>query len=174
MQGALWDACCKCYNIGLQLGMAVDKLDVIRDRNLKNADECFTELLAEWLRQGNPQTTWRSIVATLRSKAVDMPQVASLVESVYLCNSEEKWHSAEDEITSKNGADCVPAFSVAKVVSYQHIKEFHVLNDCQKEQLEQRLIMESKDIQLKFYLLFNHFFNSIQAQNVPIKGLLTT
>ena len=106
-------------NIGLQLGVAVDKLDVIRDRNL-NADECFTELLAECLWQGNSQSTWRFIVVALRSKAVGMPQVASLVESVYLCNSEEKLHSAEDEIASKNGADCVPAFSVAKVVLSAH------------------------------------------------------
>ena len=174
MQGALWDARCKWYNIGLQLGIAVDKLDVIRDRNLKNADECFTELLSEWLRQGSPQPTWGSIVAVLCSKAVDMPQVALAIKNEYLLGATEvqRLHSEEYGASSKVESDCVQACAETKVVAYRHIKEFNDLNDSQREQLEQRLIMESEDIRIRFNLLLNKFFDSVEDQNVPVKKLI--
>ena len=65
VQSALWEARPKWYNLGLQLGAAVDDLDVIKRTNLQNDDECLTDLFRQWLRRADPQPTWEAIEKAL-------------------------------------------------------------------------------------------------------------
>ena len=160
--------------------MPVEQLDVIKDRNLRNADECFTDLLIQWLRQANPQPTWKDVVRALRSPTVELTQLASKLEDDYLDPTSSasilsKSHSNFQVGTCEQLA--APGQTsgervIEAGVSYKHIKEFQGLSDKHKEELEQRLIMESENIQLRFHTLCNKFFDSLDEQHIPLKKLV--
>ena len=143
---ALWDARPKWYNIGLELGLTVEDLDIIAETNLKDADKCLTEILAQWLRQANPLPTWSIVVKALRSQIVNLTQLASKIENESL--------------------------DPATTPTYRNIREFQALNDKQKEQYEERLKLESQNIRLKFLTLCNKFFHPLGAQKLPVKELM--
>ena len=177
VQNTLWDTRYKWYNMGIELGMAVTDLDVIKDGCLRNADECLTGLLVQWLRQLNPPPNWKAIVKALQSPAVNFPQLACKIENKYLntTGSTQPTESGSSEDLQDENSKPVVQTQATKVeagTSLQHIKEFQGLSDKQKDQLEQRLTMESENIQLRFHTLCNKFFDSLDAQNVPLKKLI--
>ena len=187
VQATLWDARPKWYNIGIQLGIAVEHLDVMKDRNLKNADECLTDLLAQWLRQANPPPTWKTVVKALRSPTVDLTRLADAIDdkshlrldpaglvetkksdggkSLQATDNRYSEHVAPSQASGETAVNETSA-------TFQHIREFQGLDDEQKVLLEQRLIMESENIQLRFHTLCNKFFDSLDARQVPVKRLV--
>ena len=171
VQTVLWDARPKWYNIGIQLHITVSDLDVIKEKNLGNPDECFTELLTQWLRQVNPPPTWISMMTALRSPTVNLSAVAETVEREYGLNLESVLKNTPQAATVQNEAS-QENVDVATNHKYQHIREFQGLSDEQKDQLEMRLEMESQNIQLKFLTLRSKFFDSLDAQQHPIKKLV--
>lgn len=154
--------------------MAVDELDVIKCRNLQNDDECLTDLLHQWLQRADPHPCWEAIVRSLKLPSVGFEQLACKIEKEDLTPS----RSAPKPDPTKSGSSEHPSSThiagaqSAVVDSFQHIREFEGLSDKQKEQLEQRLTMESENIQLRFHTLCNKFFDSLDAQHVPLKRLV--
>lgn len=174
IQADLWDARSKWFNLGLQLGVAIEVLEVIKEKNLKNADDCLTELLAYWLRQAK-SPTWNAIVSALRFKTVDLPQLADAIASNHECTRVDSTPSPTTVSTFDTKVDkkafkceCVKA---KKGEPFQKIEEFTSLGREQKEQLEQRLIVESENIILDFNILCNKFFDSLEDRQVPIRRL---
>ena len=167
----LWDARPKWYYIGIQLGVKVPDLDVIKEKNLKNADECITELLNKWLRQANPPPTWNSIVKALQSPIVDLPCLAETIEdgSQLPRRAESDTHHTG---VVKHIPLCQGSGEVAACDTFQHISKFHELSEKQREQFEMRLTMESENIQLSFHTLRNKFFNSLDALQLSTKKLV--
>ena len=188
VQTALWDARPKWYNIGLKLGVTAGDLDVIKRRNLNNDDECLTDLLAQWLRQANPPPTWNSIIDALRSPTVNLTPLADQVESSSSKSSLDTASSTATVKMKKNDCGEVLQFESNEHVAsnqvpekravnkdsltFRHIREFQGLDDKQKEELEQRLTMESEDIQLRFHILCNKFFNTLDALQLDVKKLV--
>ena len=180
VQAALWEARPKWYNLGLQLDMAVDDLDVIERKNLKNDDECLTDLLRQWLRQGNPPPTWKAIVKALQSPTVNLTPLACKIEDEYLDPTSAATKpepmisdcSENPQVESSKQNACTQATVIEPVATFQHIKEMQGLSDEQREELEQRLTMESENIQLRFHTLCNKFFVSLDEQHIPLKKLV--
>ena len=78
---AAWDACCKWYNIGIQLGINSSDLDAIKMRCHDDPDNCFRELIKNWLRGNNPRPTWSAIATALRARSVGFEQITVKTES---------------------------------------------------------------------------------------------
>ena len=176
VQAALWDARPKWYNIGIQLGIDVTDLDVIRDRNMKNADECITEMLVNWLRNASYPPTWDYIVKALQSPTINLPQIAETIEHNYLSSDPQegedssKTHQAAVSEQAKQASSPVATKDGA---TFKHIKKLpSALTDEQKEQLDEILKIDSENIQLKYYTLRDKFFDSLEMQRLPIKKLV--
>ena len=158
VQAALWDARPKWYNLGIQLGIDVTDLDVIRDRNMKNTDECITDMLVNWLRNASYPPTWDYIVKALRSPTVNFMQMAETIEHSHLSSDSKKESDLEDTSKTRH--------------SFPHIREFHILTDKGKELYEAKLEMDSENIQLRYNTLCNTFFESIEERRLPIKKVI--
>ena len=181
VQAALWDARPKWYNIGIQLGIDVTDLDVIRDRNMKNADECITEMIVNWLRKASHPPTWNSIVKALQSPTVNLMQMAETIEQSDLCSDAKKENNSEISNKTHQAAEVskeikqTPGEASACTQSgtnFQHIREFHILTDKQKGEYEAKLEMDSENIQFRYYTLRNKFFESLEAQRLPLKKVI--
>ena len=72
---AAWKARVKWYNIGLELCIAPDTLDVIQNDNRDISDRCFREMLKVWLKSETPPT-WTELVKALRSPTVGYQELA--------------------------------------------------------------------------------------------------
>ncbi|MCG8625948.1 MAG: hypothetical protein MJE68_28620 [Proteobacteria bacterium] len=147
-------------------------MDVIKRTNLQNDDECLTDLLRQWLRRVDPQPTWEAIEKALQSPTVNLSQLATKIVN-------EKIDPTNDSITEpikheNFQVECsnaqVQAVMVKSDASFPHIREFQGLDEEEREHLEQRLIMESENIQLSFSTLCNKFFDSLE--DIPLKKLI--
>ena len=77
VQDAVWPARAKWYNIGLRLGILAGTLDAIAAAHLRNPDECLTDTIKEWLKNDEPQPTWKALADALRSPAVGYADLAN-------------------------------------------------------------------------------------------------
>ena len=172
VQSAVWEARPKWYNLGLQLDITVADLDAIKGRNLKNADECLTELFHLWLRRVDPQPTWGAIEKALRSPTVNLSQLAAKIvnEKIDPTNDSKTELIKHENFHIKCSNAQAQAVVVKSDASFPHIREFQGLDEEEKEHLEQRLIMESENIQLSFSTLCNKFFDSLE--DIPLKKLV--
>ena len=82
VQSKAWNARQKWYNIGLHLGIKPDELDCIRDRNNRDPDTCFMEMLKVWLRRPGDEATWQKLVEALKSETVGYGDVANTIMSM--------------------------------------------------------------------------------------------
>ena len=70
VKNATWSARSKWYNLGLELGILADTLDVIKE-NCQNCEDCHIEMLKRWLKRSSPRPTWSALAKALRSLPVD-------------------------------------------------------------------------------------------------------
>ena len=82
VQEKVFDARIKWYYIGLGLGVRDSTLKAIRSQFNDPAD-CLRETLQEWLKQTDPNPTWRALVAALRSPTVGEQRLAGNLEGRY-------------------------------------------------------------------------------------------
>ena len=109
---ALWDARPKWYFIGIALGIKVTDLDVIKYENMRNPDECITEMLVKWLQNANSKPTWHSVVKALRSPIVDLTRIAEKIEGSQLNSDPKEGSDSEDSSKTHQAAvvkTCVQA-----------------------------------------------------------------
>ena len=78
---ALNKACVKWYNIGMQLGVEIDRLDVIKEQ-YDNPSDCLRETLKTWLKTYS-SPTWSNIVDSLRSSVVGEVRLADDLKHKY-------------------------------------------------------------------------------------------
>ena len=72
----LWNARTKWFNLGLGLGIDQETLKMLK-RNYPNEDDCFREMLSEWLKTIDP--TWEELIAALTQPSVGCEHVAAKV-----------------------------------------------------------------------------------------------
>ena len=143
----LWSARSKWFHVGIELGMDIGDLDAIKTDNIKNVDQCFTDMIIKWLRQKESPPNWTSILSALRSPTVGREDLANIIE-------EDSW---EDNPSSTH---------------FKCIEEVQGLNDDQKEKLEEAFIQESEQIRFKFQALCRRFCDSLEQRQIPIKRLV--
>ena len=72
----LYSARKKWYNIGLELGLKVDKLDEIKDNCGKDYDEGLIQMLQIWLKSFPNRPTWDQLAKALTDEAIDEGELA--------------------------------------------------------------------------------------------------
>ena len=77
VRSEVWEARCKWYDIGIELGLNVSDLDRIRHLFKDDADRCVTEMLTLWLR--NHTATWKQLINSLEHKTVGFTNLAMMV-----------------------------------------------------------------------------------------------
>ncbi len=60
----LWEVRTKWFDIGIELNLKPDQLDVIKCDH-SNVQDCYTQMLREWLAQIDPLPTWSALVVAL-------------------------------------------------------------------------------------------------------------
>ena len=81
-------AAAKWYDIGLELGMTADDLDVIQKAN-DDPKVCLREMLRQWLSGMDPESSWEGLIAALRKPVVNYPALASEIEQKFCFTSTE-------------------------------------------------------------------------------------
>ena len=156
VQEILWEVRSKWRNLGLQLDMKIEDIEAISARGMSsNPDDCFTDCIKCWLRQSDPSPRWTSLIKALKSSTVGFPDLAKKLEREYFKPS------------STTNCD---ELEVAKL-KFPHIDEV-AMNEQQRKELEQRLIVETKDIMTEFHILINKFFDTLEDENCPIERLI--
>ena len=70
------------YILGLKLKLPLHIVEDICDKHSQPQDRLL-HILTEFLQQVDPRPTWKTIVAALRSPAVNLPQLAMRVEAAH-------------------------------------------------------------------------------------------
>ena len=83
VQIKIWKSRTKWYHLGLLLGVPVDTLDAIQYNHPTNCDQCFTDMIKEWLRASNLQRTWEALAKALESPQVGHSNLAEQIRSHY-------------------------------------------------------------------------------------------
>ena len=66
----LWPARYKWYQIGLALNIDLATLEIIKKDNPHRTDDCFVEMIAQWLKNDNPAPCWKVLAKALTSPLV--------------------------------------------------------------------------------------------------------
>ena len=78
---AVRDARAEWFNIGLELGLNIFKLNKIEELNHRRVDECFSEMLTVWLQHLDPPPTWSALIGALQSPTVRYKELAKQLKS---------------------------------------------------------------------------------------------
>ena len=76
---AIWEGRIEWRNLGLELKLSPDTLKAISKKYPQSIDECFVEMLSEWLRSGC-RPTWEDMIWALRSPIVGLQALAIKLE----------------------------------------------------------------------------------------------
>ena len=107
---ALNKACVKWYNIGIKLGVEIDRLDVIKEQ-YDNPSDCLRETLKTWLKTYS-SPTWSNIVDSLGS---------SVVGEVRLADDLEHKHCSTENTSSASTRPVPPTLVPAQLTTPQHL-----------------------------------------------------
>ena len=83
IQVAVWEARAEWYNLGLQLGLPPSTLDVIQKNHPGDCNQCFTDMIKEWLRTSDLQPTWEALANALESPQVGWSDLAKQIMSPF-------------------------------------------------------------------------------------------
>ena len=76
VQQTVWKARKKWYNIGLELNIDPDTLDVVEENCRADCEKCFTAMLKIWLKPASPKPTWTALAKALQSPTVGYSNLA--------------------------------------------------------------------------------------------------
>ena len=65
-----WSLRSRWYYIGLELGIDAGTLEAIKQSNREKCDDCFQEMIQQWLRNDSPDPTWEQLDKALKAKTV--------------------------------------------------------------------------------------------------------
>ena len=175
----VWEARIKWYDIGIQLGLKVNSLDVIKHNNNDKPDDCITEMLKIWLRQGG--ATHEALIGALNHETVgfssfDLANSDFNLSAMYVTTD-------EDETTSsKNGFQCplcgscsieqylkrkCPKLHLASESAFLYL-ETENLTENEMEKFQMKLIKETEDIDEEFFDLVYDLRRSFEGRINPI------
>ena len=77
---AVYDARSKWHNIGLELKINPSDLDAYKVNHKDDPEECFKDVLSNWLKQVDPRPTWAALASALSSPTVGHGQLSEVVK----------------------------------------------------------------------------------------------
>ena len=78
----LLEAQTQSYELGLMLKLKSHVLDAIHKEE-SSSRKCLLKVLAEFLKQTDPQPSWRVIIDALNSRVVNLPQLGKKLEAAH-------------------------------------------------------------------------------------------
>ena len=81
VQRAAWESRAQWYNIGLELEIDLETLDVIEGNN-KDINSCFRAMLTTWLKMVQPKPTLGALAKALQSPTVGFGHLAEQVQAL--------------------------------------------------------------------------------------------
>ena len=103
-------ACVKWYNIGMQLGVEIYRLDAIKEQ-YSDPSDCLRETLKTWLKTYS-SPTWSNIVDSLRS---------SVVGEVRLADDMKHKHCSTENTSSAATRPVTPTPVTVQLTTSQHL-----------------------------------------------------
>ena len=172
----VWEARLKWCDIGIELKLNKNDLDIIQTEITK----CFNEMLCEWLNRVDLQPSWNSLVNALCAPAVGLGHLAEKIKQKHVLahsNRESTTAIGNDNVSQciekRPNSNCqVSVNSVVAGFSFAHINEVSTLDEGQKKALEQCLRDESQQIMLQFCTLLDKFFDSLEDSTMTPKRLI--
>ena len=79
VQNALWKSRTKWMDIGIELNVDFEDLEVIKKNHPNDTDECFRSMVMKLLEKIDPPPTWRVLVDALQSPAVSRAELADTI-----------------------------------------------------------------------------------------------
>ena len=79
----------KWREIGIQLGVSPDELDVYYDVRNRNIPLCFTDVLEKWRKSDQLPYTWATILEILESPFIGESAVASAIKNKLIAKAEK-------------------------------------------------------------------------------------
>ena len=83
VRSAIYSVRHKWYDIGLELKISFQTLNVIKTDCPQNSADCLREMLVEWLSRTSPAPSWSSLVEALSSEPVGERRLADEIHAKY-------------------------------------------------------------------------------------------
>ena len=83
MRSELFSVRDKWYDIGLELNIPFQMLNVIEKDNPNNCSSCLRKMLMEWLSSSSPDPSWSGLVEALSSEPVGEKRLAREIHCKY-------------------------------------------------------------------------------------------
>ena len=103
MRSELFSVREKWYDIGLELNIPFQTLNVIEKDSPNNCANCLRKMLMDWLSSSSPDPSWSGLVEALSSEPVAEKKLARAIQSKYC--------AAGDSIDRGQVNKCVSAAS---------------------------------------------------------------
>jgi len=88
VRGALYEACAKWYDIGIELKLSIGTLNTIRE-DFPQAADCLREICIHWLKHTDPRPSWTALSVALESPPVGEGHLAQRLRAKYCRGGEE-------------------------------------------------------------------------------------
>ena len=75
VQRAIWEGRTEWRNLGLEVGVSADSLEAISRNHPQSVNDCFREMLSEWLRSGR-RPNFKDLIDALESPTVGLENLA--------------------------------------------------------------------------------------------------
>ena len=180
---AVWPARLHWYLIGVQLGLQIVQLNVIRHNRRDNPDECIVDMIETWLNQEG--ATWRELISALKHEMVGCSEMASSIAASLNLELE----STEDvEILDSSAAVVSPVTTLAANLnndplysdsaystdsSFEHLDTSKLTNK-ESRRLKARLRKDTRRIITDFSDLVLHMRGSFKQRKINPQDLATT
>ena len=195
VRSLIWDSRTKWKDIGIELGMQLSNLDVIQKRERDDPDNCFTEMLLEWLRCGDATLT--ALSSALEAKTVGFGELAEKViyrNTTVTNEAPVASKNSSKSIYSREEAALIPSTSDQEQVeisfqcpcgqctlesylngdcskqnssSYPYLNVEHLSED-ERDDLIQKLNNDTEQIRLQFADLCNDLSDSLKNRDKPV------
>ena len=191
-----WKARERWFHVGIQLGMSVSDLNVIKNgANHHQPDDCFIDMLTQWLRKG--KATWEALMNALRSEQVGYPQLADLISASVPASASHGLSmidcetAASDSLSSmRKSEEGGIAFRCKcgrsnNIMEYLERKcpcsaplfpylDFSKLTKNDRHMLEETLLKDTKTIITEFADLVGSMTKSLKAQDIDLKEIASS
>ena len=79
VQHVIWEGRMEWRTLGLELGLSPDTLKTISGNHAQSVNDCFCEMISEWLRSGS-RPSWEVLMSALKSPIVGLQGLAFELE----------------------------------------------------------------------------------------------
>ncbi|XP_064387204.1 uncharacterized protein LOC135335598 isoform X4 [Halichondria panicea] len=147
VKDATWNACAKWYHLAINLDVDEGTIKSIK-KHYNTPGDCFTAMLEVWL-QSSPNPTWSVLVETLRSPDINRPDIAAMIEDVYIKSDDSSLQENKDTAGS-----CAQPVSTAL---QQLMDKYHLTTSQINREIQQKniplLAVHFDNVEFYIYLL---------------------